>query len=160
MTFYDPKTFSSRTSLGYLLKINHNLMHDAADRIFANHDITFIQWIALLKLNEGSALTASELCRKMLHDNGALTRMLDQLEERGYVERQRNQQDRRVVDLQLTEAGRLKVEDLTPQVVDNLNRILAPFTPEEFAELTRLLEKLKTRLQEFPHDESDSGTPS
>ena len=159
MKHYDPETFSSKSSLGYLLKINHSLMHDCADRIFAAHDISFVQWIALKKLRDGSALTASDLCREMRHDNGALTRLLDQLEERGYVERQRSKQDRRVVDLQITEAGLLKVEELTPLVVENLNTILDPFSTEEFSQLTGLLNKLKTRLEEYAAEKT-SDTPS
>jgi len=149
MAHYDPETFDSRYSLGYLLKINHLLMHECADRIFTDHELSFPQWIALLKLNEGITLTASELCRVMRHDNGALTRLLDQLEERGYLVRQRSLQDRRVVDLQITDAGRLKVKELTPQVVNKLNEALKPFSPDEFTELTRLLVKLKNRLDEL-----------
>lgn len=151
---YLPDTFSSGTSLGYLLKITHSMMHDCADRIFANHDISFVQWIALLKLSEGTSFTASDLCREIRHDNGALTRLLDQLEERGYVERQRSLQDRRVVDLQITAAGRLKLKELTPQVVNNLNLALEPFSAEEFAELIRLLLKLKTRLHEYSSEQA------
>jgi len=149
MKHYDPHNFNSQNSLGYLLKINHSLMHECGERVFAEHDISFVQWIALRKLNEGSALTASELCRKMCHDNGAVTRLLDHLEARGYVERQRNREDRRVVDLQITEAGKLKLEELTPPVVENLNCVLETFSAKEFAELTRLLDKLKTRLQQY-----------
>lgn len=159
MKHYDPETFNSKNSLGYLLKINHSLMHDCADRIFAAHDISFVQWIALKKLGDGSALTASDLCREMRHDNGALTRLLDQLEERGYVERQRSKQDRRVVDLQITDAGLLKVKELTPLVVNNLNTILDPFSAEEFAQLSGLLNKLKTRLEEYAAEKT-SDTPS
>ena len=154
MKHYDPSSFSSQNSLGYLLKINHSLIHDCGERIFAGHDISFVQWIALRKLNEGAALTASELCRKMCHDNGAVTRLLDHLEQCGYVERQRNREDRRVVDLQITTAGKLKVKEFTPQVVDTLNLALETFTAEEFAELTRLLEKLKTRMQDYTAEQS------
>lgn len=159
MKHYDPQNFNSQNSLGYLLKINHSLMHECGERIFAEHDISFVQWIALRKLNEGVALTASELCRKMCHDNGAVTRLLDHLEERGYVERQRNREDRRVVDLQITEAGKLKVNELTPQVVESLNCALETFSATEFSELVRLLDKLKTRLQEYSVPQS-SDVPS
>lgn len=146
--YYDPKSFSSQNSLGYLLKVSHSLMHDYADEVFTDHDVSFIQWIVLMKLQEGIAVTASDLCRKMFHDNGAITRMLDQLEDRGYLVRQRSQEDRRVVQLTLTEAGHEKVNELTPQVVEKLNEVLQPFSPSEFAEFIRLLEKLKTTLQD------------
>lgn len=144
---YDPRTFNSRASIGYLLKMTHALMHDRADEIFAPHDMSFVQWIAMLKLREGQALTASDLCRAMRHDNGALTRILDQLEERGFVARNRSQQDRRVVELELTAAGERKLDALLPELVNQLNAVLGDFSKAEFAELTRLLNKLMVNLQ-------------
>ncbi|GGY78089.1 MarR family transcriptional regulator [Cellvibrio zantedeschiae] len=145
---YDPYNFSPKNSLGYLLKTNHMLMHECADRVFANHDITFVQWLALVKLKDGFAETASDLCRTMSHDNGAITRMLDQMESRGFVVRERSQQDRRVVKLRITDAGRAKLAELTPPFITNLNEALAPFSADEFAELNRLLGKLKTCLEQ------------
>jgi len=154
---YDPYNFSPKNSLGYLLKTNHMLMHECADRVFANHDITFIQWLALVKLKEGLAETASDLCRSMAHDNGAITRMLDQLESRGFVERERSQQDRRVVKLSITDAGRAKLTELTPPFIENLNRVLDPFSADEFAELNRLLGKLKLCFEQVPVPEEKSS---
>jgi DNA-binding MarR family transcriptional regulator len=147
---YDPYNFSPKNSLGYLLKTNHTLMHECADRVFANHDITFIQWLALVKLKDGLAETASDLCRSMSHDNGAITRMLDQLESRGFVVRERSLQDRRVVKLNITDTGRTKLAELTPPFIENLNRALQPFSAEEFTELNRLLGKLKMCLEHTP----------
>jgi DNA-binding MarR family transcriptional regulator len=144
---YDVKTFTSSGSVGYLLKLSHSLMHDAAAAAFAGHDLSFVQWVVLMKLREGAALTASDLCREMRHDNGALTRLLDQLEERGYVERERSQEDRRVVELQLTATGRRKVAELQTLVVDRLNNALGDFSKAEFAEFTRLLNKLIATLK-------------
>jgi DNA-binding MarR family transcriptional regulator len=148
MLHYNPYNFASKKSLGYLLKVNHSLMHECGERVLAPHGFSFVQWIILVKLREGAAVTASELCRSMMHDNGALTRILDSLEQRGYVARERSQQDRRVVDLRITEAGLEKLNELMPLVINNLNQALDGFSVDEFAELTRLLEKLKTHLQD------------
>ena len=156
---YDPLTFGSHKSIGYLLKINHSMMADRLERLFADQDISFVQWIALRKLNEGAALTASDLCRKMCHDNGAVTRLLDQLEQRGFIVRERSREDRRVVNLQITDLGRLQITKLTPDVVHGLNAVLETFSIEEFGELTRLLEKLQTRLQSMSA-EPITDTPS
>jgi len=144
---YDVKSFTSTLSIGYLLKMSHSLMHDSAAAAFAGHDVSFMQWIVLMKLRESASLTASDLCREMRHDNGALTRMLDQLEERGYVQRERSEEDRRVVRLQLTAVGRRKVTELMPLAVDRLNDVLADFSKAEFAELTRLLNKLVSHMK-------------
>lgn len=139
---YEVKGFTSEGSLGYLLKLAYTLMQDAAVAEFAEHDVSFMQWLVLMKLREGTQMTASELCRKMHHDNGALTRVVDHLEGLGFVERERSQDDRRVVKLQLTAAGRRKAADLIPMAVSRLNECTAQLTKTEFLELTRLLNKI------------------
>lgn len=149
MKYYDPKRFRSQDSLGYLSKMAHSLMHDCADEILAGHEISFMQWIAMRKLHEGMALTASELCRAMSHDNGALTRMLDQLEAQGFLQRQRSEEDRRVVTLKLTAKGERKLDEVTALVVGRLNEVLENFTRGELDELTRLLKKLIGSLQDW-----------
>jgi len=149
---YDPYNFNPKNSLGYLLKTNHLLIHECADRVLANHELSFIQWIALTKMKEGLAETASDLCRSMSHDNGAITRMLDQLESRGFVERERSQQDRRVVKLKITDSGRIKLAELTPPLIMNLNKALEPLSATEFEELNRLLMKLKVCFEQTAAD--------
>lgn len=144
---YAAKSFVSSNSIGSLAKMVHSLIHDCADPIFADHDISFVQWIALLKLREGAALTPGDLCRLMCHDTGAITRMIDQLEQLGYVVRARSREDRRMVSLTLTAAGQKKLSELTPLVIDRLNLILSDFSKTEFAELTRLMKKLVDSLQ-------------
>jgi DNA-binding MarR family transcriptional regulator len=145
---YDVRTFSSAESVGYLMKLGHALMHDAATAAFEGHDLSFMQWIVLVKVREGVG-TASELCQIMWHDTGAATRLLDQLEERGYIERQRSTADRRVVQLQLTAAGRRKTTELTPLIVDRLNAALGGFSKTEFEQFMRLLKKLIASLREM-----------
>lgn len=145
---YDVKSFTSSASIGYLIKVAHSLLLERATAIFAERDISFIQWLVLTKLREGVAVTSSDLCRQIHHDTGAFTRLLDQLEERGYIVRERSQQDRRVVQLQLTPAGRKQALELTPLVVDGLNWALGDFSKTEFQEFTRLLNKLIARLTE------------
>ena len=139
---YDVKSFTSARSVGYLLKMSHSLMHDTMNSMFSGHDLSFMQWMVLMKIRESGSPTATDLCRAMRHDNGALTRLLDQLEERGFVQRERSEEDRRIVRLQLTASGRRKVTELMPLTVECINTILADFSKAEFAELTRLLDKL------------------
>ncbi|EIT71286.1 MULTISPECIES: MarR family winged helix-turn-helix transcriptional regulator [Hydrocarboniphaga] len=139
---YDAKTFRSNKSLGYLLKVAHARMHECASLAFSEHDLNFMQWIVLTKLREGSARTAGDLCKGMYYDTGAVTRLIDSLEERGYLSRERSRQDRRVVELEVTEAGLEKLDEMTPLAVAKLNEALADFSSAEFAEFTRLIEKL------------------
>ncbi len=145
---YSAASFSTGSSIGYLLKLAHVLVHDVGTAAFAAHDLSFIQWIVLMKLKEGRAATASDLCKTMHYDNGSVTRLLDQLEERGLLRRERSKTDRRVILLKLTQAGEKKIAELVPVVVDVLNSVLAEFSKAEFAQLVRLLNKLITGLRE------------
>jgi DNA-binding MarR family transcriptional regulator len=88
-----------------------------------------------------------DICFQYRHDSGALTRVIDQLAERGLLERIRRDRDRRKVELQLTPAGREMVGRLIPLVVEKLNLALADFSGAEVEEFLRLLLKFNATLQ-------------
>lgn len=154
---YDVKTFVSSRSVGYLLKMAQSLMMQAASTAFIGHELSFMQWLVLVKVHEGVARMPSDLGRQIHHDNGALTRMLDQLEARGFIERHRSATDRRVVELKLTAAGVRKVEELKPVAVNKLNVPLAEFSKAEFAEFIRLLHKLIDGLRHCTSQDTEAG---
>jgi DNA-binding MarR family transcriptional regulator len=92
-------------------------------------------------VTDGAATTPFELARLLGIDTGLMTRMLDRLETRGLLERSRSVEDRRVVNLTLTKAGRAvaaRIPEIAPVV---LNARLQKFSSEEFDELRRLLHK-------------------
>ena len=100
-----------------------------------------------LWLREGIATTAKDICSELSHDSGALTRVIDQLAERGLVERSRDSGDRRKVELRLTDSGRQSIEAVIPAVVDIMNWSISDFTREESTELVRLLTKFNASME-------------
>jgi len=146
---YSADSFHVQDSLGYLVKRTQRLMHDRIEAVFASQDITFQQWVVLMHLRDGLATTTAGLCAELRHDSGAMTRLIDQLDERGFIERQRQEADRRIVDLALTPAGRKMVESLIPLAVDTLNGTLEDFTKAEVQLMKGLLLKIITRIGEL-----------
>jgi DNA-binding MarR family transcriptional regulator len=142
MQHYRSEAYSARSSVGYLLKRAHTLLVDQLEAAVAASEITATQWVVLMYLRDGLAINASDLCVQLRHDSGALTRVLDQLEARGLLQRERSREDRRAVQLRLTAAGVETVAALIPAVVDKLNYALRDFSRAEAAELNRLLAKL------------------
>src|SRR3982751_1972763 len=128
---YSAESFHLQDSIGYLVKRTQRLMHDRIEAVFASQGITFQQWVVLMHLRDGLATTTAGLCQEIRHDSGAMTRLIDQLAERGFIERRRQEADRRIVDLALTAAGRRMVESLIPLTVDKLNSALGGFTKAE-----------------------------
>jgi DNA-binding MarR family transcriptional regulator len=147
MQHYRPENYRARGSVGYLLKRAHLLLLDQLESVVARSDITITQWVVLMHLRDGLAINATDLCAQLRHDSGALTRLIDQLEARGLVQRERSREDRRAVQLRLTDAGSHTLASLLPGVVDRLNFALREFSQAEASELNRLLEKLIGSLE-------------
>ncbi|MBT9432745.1 MarR family transcriptional regulator [Candidatus Sodalis endolongispinus] len=106
------------------------------------HDITAAQCkVMLLMCHEGIA-TSADLCRRMNLDSGATSRMLDRLENKNMLARVRCTDDRRQMRLSLTDTGRAFCRQLPSIITHTLNDLMAPLTPAEMKEFTRLLNKL------------------
>jgi DNA-binding MarR family transcriptional regulator len=144
---YQIATYKAQMSVGYLVKRAHSLMLDIMEPVIEQRGFTFIQYVVLSSLRDGIAVNPKAICTQYRHDSGALTRIIDQLAERGLLERVRRDRDRRKVELQLTAAGRDTIESLIPPVVEKLNEVLIEFSKAEVQELLRLLVKLNTTLQ-------------
>lgn len=144
---YRVSTYKAQSSVGYLVKRAHSLMLDAMEPLFEDSGFTFIQYVILASLRDGIGVNPKDICAQYRHDSGALTRVIDQLSDRGLVERVRRDRDRRKVELQLTHAGREAIAGLIPLVVQRLNSVLADFSSAEVEEFARLLVKLNARLQ-------------
>jgi DNA-binding MarR family transcriptional regulator len=144
---YEVSTYKTQFSIGYLVKRAHSLMLDAMEPLFEAHGFSFVQYVIMSWLRDGIAVNPKDICAQYRHDSGALTRVIDQLADRGLLERVRRDRDRRKVELQLTPAGRIAIEGLVPLVVEKLNQALGEFTEGEVQELLRLLIKLNATLQ-------------
>ena len=81
--------------------------------------LTYTQYIVFLVLWEQDGLTVGELCDRLMLDNGTLSPLLKKMQQAGYVERRRSEEDDRVVRITLTEEGRAlqeKAKDVPAKV--------------------------------------------
>jgi DNA-binding MarR family transcriptional regulator len=140
--YYHADSYTTQTSVGYLVKRAHGLALDVLEPELARQGLTFTQYAVLMSVRDGIALNPKDLCIQLRHDSGALTRLLDQLEARGLVQRQRSAEDRRAIELHLTAAGEDALRQVIPLVVDRINQALKGFSHAEADELLRLLNKL------------------
>ena len=163
MDYYRPETYRAQDSIGYLM---HRTTHAVKGRIeakLAAFELSFHQWLSLLWLRDGVADTASDIAKCTNIDPGALARMLENLESRGWILRERSKLDRRVVSLSLTEAGRAELVLTMPTVLAELNLGLGCFSHAEVDQLTFLLRKLFAYQQSLAEQmlaAQSSGTPT
>src|SRR6202040_1467860 len=144
---YQVSTYRAQNGIGYLVKRAHSLMLDVMEPLLEARGFSFVQYVILSWLRDGIAVNPKDICFQYRHNSGALTRVIDQLAERGLLERARRDRDRRKVELELTPAGRAVVETLIPLVVEKLNDALADFSSAEVQEFKRFLLKLNVTLQ-------------
>jgi DNA-binding MarR family transcriptional regulator len=117
---------------------------------------------ALRRCGPDQRLSAGELARQTLVTTGGLSLRLKRLEREGYLRRERDPDDQRMVYVELTDAGRELVDRAADAHFENLSRMLEGLAPDERDDLARLLGRLFESLQETTqiHDPRDDADPA
>jgi DNA-binding MarR family transcriptional regulator len=148
--FYSADNYNAQRSIGCLLRRLTNLMLPRAEARFADKELTFTHWVILMCLRDGIADTCADIARHMSYDSGAITRLVDQLEKRGFVARTRSTTDRRVVHLTMTAEGKAATKALTPSTMNFWNEMLEEFSPAESEMMIELLTRLLAKMEKTP----------
>jgi len=139
---YTLDNYCPEESIGYLLKRVGALLTLTLDRRLQPFEMTHAQLGIFLKLLHGNANTAADLARELSTDAGAMTRMLDRLEEKGFVERTRSCADRRVIQVTLTEKGLQVADQMKQVVIEGLNHHLQGFSEQEIEQFKDFLRRM------------------
>ena len=127
---------------GFMIKLVYQSLYRMFDQEMAPLDLTAMQWRPLAIVAHGRADTPAELARIIGVDTGAMTRTLDRLEAKGLLRRVRCQEDRRVVKLELTDAGQAQAREIPHRIAKVLNVHLRGFSADEAAQLRHLLARM------------------
>ncbi len=102
----------------------------------------------LLKYSDGEA-TPAGLANKTGVTRATISGLLDGLEKDGLIGRRPDPEDRRLIRVHLTAAGRGFLDKIRPGYCRWLSSIMTPLDEEERQQLVTLLEKIRTRLGEI-----------
>ena len=105
-------------------------------------DLTASQFAVLEALYHIGSMTQGEVSSKVLKSTSNLTTVIDNLERDGYVRRERDAEDRRVIHVHLTESGTSKIEAVFPNHVGALVEIFSVLSASEQETLGELCKKL------------------
>lgn len=139
---YDIENFRPSQAVGAHIGRARRTIVEAINQELAPLDISHAQWIVVLMLGDGAAGTAAELCKILIYDPGAMTRLLDRLEKKGVLRRMRIKGDRRAVRLELTPEGAKLYPRIVQALVQVFNRLLRGFSAGEVQQLERLLGRM------------------
>ncbi|TAN27681.1 MAG: MarR family transcriptional regulator [Castellaniella sp.] len=138
----DPGDLGTDQNVGLLIRQLHTLIHQVINLKTCPLGLTSHQWRPLLLIRHKGIDTPAGLARSLCIDAGAVTRALDRLEAKGFVQRERDSDDRRVVKIVLTEAGLAATSQILPIIADTLNLYLQGFSDDEFRMLVSLLRRM------------------
>lgn len=146
---------------GYeLIKSVYLLIDDGDQHFLRQYDLTQVQFYALLWLADGPK-NMRELSQDLLCDPSNVTRVADILERKGWLTRERDANDRRVVNLSLTAAGQQLCQSVQQQHEQYTRQRMNTLTEDEQSSLLTLLNKLGNGLrQQLQHSLSTSGASS
>jgi len=136
--------------IGHLVARARSALLTGLDGELEQFGLTGAQFAVLKNVADGTADTAADLCRTMHYDTGSMTRMLDRLEEKSVLRRERCTEDRRVVYLRISATGSELLPQLRAAAMNVLARHLAGFSPAEVDTLRQFLVRMIENGQPVP----------
>ena len=139
--FYTPRDYDPDESIGHLMKRVLGSIERQANRRLRLQQVTHAQLRPLLLLRD-QPMAVLELAHRLSMDAGAVTRLLDRLEKKGFCRRIRANRDRRIVRVTLTALGEAAAAQVPTVLSDVLNAHLAGFSRAEWRVLGDLLRRM------------------
>lgn len=125
-------------SLGYRIKLLAQMLSRKFQDRLEPYGLTPFHWVVLCCLWQEDGLATSSIGEKLQQVGGTLTGVLDRMEERGLIRRERDSRDRRIWRIWLTEAGKELKHVLPPIAVEIREEAMQGIPPaerERFSEL-------------------------
>ena len=136
--------FEIEKSVGFMLtKAYQRLSHHLREEL-EPFGITAKQFALLAFLWQEEGLSQAELAERMESDRATIGGMVDRLEKADLVRRQPCPGDRRAYRLFLSDKGRALEPELSGLVIKLRQKLFSRFSAEEYQELCRLLNKLRS----------------
>lgn len=140
-----------QVDLGIEMALTASAYRAAGQKTLARHgldDITREQFGILLVLSLGDGLYQTQIANILGKDRPNITRMIDVLEKRGFIRREKDANNRRILKVYLTEEGKA-IADKAKPLKDRMNETqYRGMTDEEILTLVRLLKKVRENIYE------------
>ena len=116
-------------------------------KLSAQHKITGPQLMCLLVVDEHEPVTGSAIARHVHLSPSTVIGILDRLEAKGFIRRERDPKDRRLVQVSLAEQGRALVKSAPSQLQDKLAEAMNDLPEAEQATIAGSLEQIVEMME-------------
>ena len=129
----------------WIYRLNH-VLQEAFNEQLKHHDITWPQWMVLNVLDEGIANTPAVIASQLGADRSGITRLLDRLENKGFILREHDRLDRRSIKLKMTPKGKKLMAEINHKAHEHQQQFLSELHLSERRGFKKELQKmLKSR---------------
>ncbi len=137
--------------LALLLKYNARMLSDLLDMALEPYGISGVAYVAMMTLfsTPENCCNPSDICMATGEGRSNMTRITDELVKKGLIKRVASEEDRRRIDLSLTEAGIELLRVVVPEVRERNKTIFSALTPEAKLSFEAELIKVKNALEEY-----------
>lgn len=139
--------------LGRLLSVAGRLLNQHFQTLLESADLSQAGWQVLMRLQHEDGLTQREIADLCYVTPATITGVVDTLEREGHVTRERDGDDRRVVRLHLTTAGRRRFATTKTLVTEQIAPLFADLSAGDETVVRRFLAGMITRLSVDPVQE-------
>ncbi|NOU93311.1 MarR family transcriptional regulator [Paenibacillus sp. LMG 31456] len=133
-------------SIGFIISNTGRKLSQHLTIRFQPYDITSEQWSVLSKLSEQDGISQRELSHRTEKDPTNVTRILDQLERKGWIRRVPNPEDRRSFLTYVTDSGRELNIILAPIEAQLIQEILTSLSEDEITLLRKIFTQINSNL--------------
>jgi DNA-binding MarR family transcriptional regulator len=129
------------------------VIEEQAARRLKPYDITTPQFniLRILRGQKGKPASVKLLVERMLDKSSNASRLVDKLLEKGYVQRTTCPDDRRAVEVRITDSGMALLSSIDEQTETSDSK-LTGFSAEDATRLSSLLDKLRAAMRESEKD--------
>ncbi|MGA9572927.1 MAG: MarR family transcriptional regulator [Lysobacterales bacterium] len=143
------KTVKKDISFGFLLSDVTRLFRKHFDRRAVEFGLTRAQWRALKWLNASEGMNQSELAEQLEMEPMAIGRVIDRLQNSGFVVRKADPSDRRSWRLFLTDRARAILDDMQRISKKLLSEAVGDIPKDDIDHTLQVLERIKSNLLEL-----------
>ena len=122
------------------------LFEKSSSRLVRSLGYTDAQFDIIATLGNTKGMSCKELGEKTLITKGTLTGVLDRLEQKGLIQRERGDDDKRQLFIQLTAQGEQVFEKIFPLMIQKGSQRFHDYQEKDFEALEQQLIKLKSSL--------------
>lgn len=142
-----PKIYKDSINISASLFFLKNKMYDEGNEILSNvynMNQTHLDVLSTLYYlgDENHTLSPTELYERMLFSSGGMTKILKQLEEKKYIQRVKNKEDKRSKLVQLSHLGKEITIKALGEVLELEDTYYSKLNKEEQKNLQNILEKM------------------